>query len=240
MNRVELNNVDHAALRLAERYSAELGHSVNQMLLVPSEFEHAQREYPILFRRNDDGSFDAVALLGLDRGENLFLDDGGWNARYVPAIVRREPFFLGETGEEGGDGLSLFIDVDDPRVGESDGEPLFLPRGGNAPLLQQATAALHTVHDGRAEAAAMFALFLELDLIQPLNVQIQLGDGLEYRIPDVFSISADALSALAGERLDRLHRSGFLAHAIFARSSLGNLNRLVELKTAKLPQTIDA
>jgi len=210
------------------------------MLLVPGEFEEAQRDYPLLFRRNDDGSFHAVALLGLDRGENLFLGDDRWSARYIPAMVRREPFLLGEKGDEFGDELSLFIDLDDPRVSELEGEPLFLPCGGNARRLQEAASALRIIHDGRAQAAALFALLAELKLIQPIEVQVQLDDGLEYRIPDVFSISADELAALAGERLDRLHRSGFLTHAIFARSSLGNFNRLVELKTAKLLRTADA
>ena len=234
MNKVQLNNVDHSALRLARRYSAELGHSVNQLLLFPGEFEHAQREYPILFRRDADGAFQAVALLGLDRGENLYLDRETWNARYIPAIVRCEPFFLVEAKDEHGDSsLATFVDLDDPRVGESEGDPLFLPLGGHSPSLNEAELALRTVHEGLLQAQAMFALFADLRLLQPVNVQVQLGDGLEYRIPDVFSIDAGELSSLSGEKLERLHRSGFMPHAIFARSSLANMNRLIELKAEK-------
>ena len=94
--------------------------------------------------------------------------------------------------------------------------------------------ALRTVHEGLLQAQAMFALFAEMELLQPLNVQVQFGDGLEYRIPDVFSIDAGELSSLSGEKLELLHRSGFLAHAIFARSSLSNMNRLIQLKAEKL------
>jgi hypothetical protein len=235
MNKVQLNNIDHGGLRLSRRYSAELGHSVNQLLLVPSEFENAQREYPILFRCDADGEFQAVALLGFDRGENLFLVNETWSARYIPAIVRREPFLLGESERDTIEsGLATFVDLDDPRVGEGDGEPLFLPRGGNSPLLDQALSALRTVHEGLLQRQAMFALFAELDLLQPMNVQVQLGDGLEYRIPEVFSIDVGQLSSLSGEKLERLHKSSFLPHAIFARSSLANINRLIELKAEKL------
>ena len=67
-----------------------------------------------------------------------------------------------------------------------------------------------------------------------MNLQIQLYDGLEYRIPEIFSIDSSQFSALSGEKLEQLHRSGFLPHAIFARSSLSNINRLIELKAAKL------
>ena len=235
MNAVQLNNVDHCELRLARRYSAELGHSVNQLLLTPDEFEEAQREYPILFRRDADGAFQAVVLLGLDRGENLFLSNETWSARYIPAIVRREPFLLGESdGDTIDSGLATFVDLDDPRIGRGDGEPLFLPLGGNSPCLKEAEMALRTVHEGLLQAQAMFALFAEMELLQPLNVQVQFGDGLEYRIPDVFSIDAGELSSLSGEKLELLHRSGFLAHAIFARSSLSNMNRLIQLKAEKL------
>ena len=88
---VALDNVDHQHLRVIGGTSEV---SVNQALVVPSEFEQLQREYPILFRKDSDGGFQAVAILGLDRGENLFLREGEWIARYIPATLRRGPLFL--------------------------------------------------------------------------------------------------------------------------------------------------
>jgi hypothetical protein len=235
MNQVHLNNVDHQALRVERRYSAEFGHSVNQALLSPAEFEDAQREYPILFRRNDEGEFQAIVLLGLDRGENLFLSADQWNARFIPAEMRRGPFFLGQVEDGSGTAtLAPFIDLDDPRVGESEGEPLFLSLGGNAPYLEEVISALRIIQERAAGTRAMFGLFLELELIQPVNIQIELADRQEYRIPEVFSIDTAQLSSLAPDKLKRLQASGLLPHAIFARSSLQNINRLIELKAAKL------
>lgn len=83
MNRVLLNNVDHADLRVIAAHGVAFGDGVNQTLLLPTEFEAAQREYPILIRKDPSGGYHAVALLGLDRDENLFLDETGWRARYV-------------------------------------------------------------------------------------------------------------------------------------------------------------
>ena len=177
MNKVRLNNVDHAALRLERRYSAEFGHSVNQVGLSPAEFEDAQREYPILFRRKE-GEFQAIALLGLDRGENLFLAADQWKARFIPAEIRRGPFFVGQFEDSSGTAtVAPFIDLDDPRVGESEGEPLFLSLGGNTPYLEQVLTALKTIQERAADTQAMFSVFLELELIQPVNIQIQLADG---------------------------------------------------------------
>ena len=237
--RVPLDNVEHAQLRLIGRPSVDA--CVNQTLIVPPEFEELQREYPILFRRDDDGQFQSVVILGLDRGENLFLVDGAWSGRTIPATLRRGPFFLA-VGEEEGEAhdAALVIDLDDERVSESEGDPLFLSHGGAAPVLQSAAEALRTVHEGLEQSRAMFALFAELELIAPVEIEVDLGDGTNYRLADFFTISSEGLSSLGGDALERLNRSGFLAAAIHARSSLANINRLVELKTGKLASVVDA
>jgi hypothetical protein len=131
-NRVLLNNVDHHDLRVITRYAAVYGDAINQALIFPTEFEEAQREYPILFRKDAEGAFVAVVLLGLDADENLFLDDDGWSAQYVPAIQQRGPFSIGvprpdapETAEP-----MVHIDLDDPRVSRTDGQAVFRAHGG--------------------------------------------------------------------------------------------------------------
>src|SRR4029078_4512110 len=93
-NRVLLNNVDHKDLRVALRHGADFGDAVNQLLIFPTEFEEVQREFPILFRREENGAYQCVALLGLDRDENLFLGEDGWLSRYVPALQQRGPFSI--------------------------------------------------------------------------------------------------------------------------------------------------
>ncbi len=83
---VPLDNVDHADLRVAIRHGAAFGDAVNQLLVMPGEFEELQREFPILFRRGGDADapWYAVVLTGFDQDENLFLADGGWTTRAVP------------------------------------------------------------------------------------------------------------------------------------------------------------
>jgi hypothetical protein len=232
-NRVVLDNVEHHALRVARSGSAELD-QVNQTLIVPTEFEDVQREYPIFFRKDAEGKFVAIALLGLDKGENLFIDDGQWNARHIPSVHRRGPFFLGarETDETERE-LTLHIDLDDPRVSEAEGEPLFKPHGGNTPYLEHVAEALHTIHEGLAAAPVMFSLFEELELIQPIQLKVELGDGLTYNLPNFFTVGEQQFRSLSGESLERLNRAGFLAAAIFVRASLGNIARLIELKNRK-------
>jgi hypothetical protein len=234
--RVPLDNVEHAQLRVAPSFGPQFGDAVNQTTILPTEYDDAHREYPIVFRRETDGRFQSIAILGFDAGENLFLDGHLWSARYVPAAHRRGPFFLGTLKrEEFGETFQepvIHVNLDDPRVTQ-DGEPLFREHGGNAPYLNYVTSAFDAIRDGVQVSPAMFEAFNALALMEPLSLNVELADGRQFRFPELFSISAERLTCLDGVSLERLNRYGFLAAAIFVRSSLGNLPRLVELKNAQ-------
>lgn len=234
-NRVLLNNIDHADLRVITRHGPEFGDSVNQVLVFPTEFEALQREYPILFRKDANGEYQAVALLGLDRDENLYLDGGGWNARYVPAVQQRGPFSIAlQEGGPGGPSPMIHIDLEHPRVSRTEGEALFLPAGGNSPYLQHVARMLGAIYDGLEVSRPFFTALDELGLIEPVAVEVKLSDREAYELPDVYAISEARLSELGGPSLERLHRSGVLRAAYAVLSSLGNMAWLIEAKNRKL------
>jgi hypothetical protein len=232
-NTVLLNNVDHHDLRVVTGHGAEFGDSVNQVLIFPTEFEAVQREYPIFFRQDASGEFQAVALLGLDRDENLFLGDDRWQGRYIPAVQQRGPFSIGLQAADAESGAVIHVDLGHPRI-DATGEAVFLPHGGNSPYLNHIAGVLRTIYTGIESAPAMFAAFAALDLIQPVAVDIRLADARQYMLPDLYTIGQDRFSGLGGDDLGLLHRQGFLAAALWALSSLGNVERLIELKTARL------
>ena len=233
MNPVQINNIDHANLRVSPRAGSAFGDAANQALIFPAEFEEAQREFAIIFRRRDEG-LQAYALLGLDRDENLFLEDGRWTSDYVPAVQRRGPFSVGIDGSRpdgAGQGDPLvYIDCADPRVGADDGLPLFLEHGGNAPLLDHIASVLRVLHEGVTSAPAIYAEFEDAGLLQPVDIQISLSDEDGYELPDLLTIDQSALAELSGEPLETLHRSGLLRAATMAASSLGNIQHLIDRK----------
>lgn len=235
MNRVLLNNVDHADLRVIAGHGAAFGDAINQTLILPTEFEAAQREYPILIRKDAAGAYQAVVLLGLERDENLFLDETGWNARYVPAVQRRGPFSIAlqRDAVASEPRPMIHVDLDHPRVSRDEGEPLFLPAGGNAPYLQAASRTLGQIHDGLEIAGPMFAFFDELGLVEPIDVEIKLDDGTSYDLPDVFTLAPDRLAAVTGENLEKLHQSGLLRAAHWIIASMGNIEDLIARKTRR-------
>ncbi len=229
-----LDNVDDADVHVAVRAGAAFGDHANLLPIMPVEFEEAQRELPIVFRRGADGGIRGYVLLGLDRGENLFLTgadaDERWATRFVPAIQRRGPFALAR-GEEGEPVVQ--IDRDDPRVGAADGVPLFRDHGGDAPYLEHVRAALHLLAEGAQSERAIHADLEAAGLLRGVTLRIDLGDAGGYELTDLLTIDQAALAGLSGATLERLHGNGLLRAATMAAASLGNMERLIELKTLK-------
>ena len=107
MSQYEILNKDkHGQLRVRTGYGAELGDAVMYAITYPLEFRDIQSCYPILFTKDPTtGGFFAVAVLGFETQQNLFLKDGGWDAPYVPAVLERQPFLIatgGSNNETGG------------------------------------------------------------------------------------------------------------------------------------------
>ena len=147
-----LNNVDHQDVRIITDRSRRYGDDVMLALTFPFEFRNVQAHYPILFQGNASDGYYPVALFGFEQGENLFLDEGGWHAGYIPAMIQREPFLIGyqESAQEGEGGRTrvLSLDMDHPRVNTEVGEPLFQPLGGRTPFLENAANLLETIYLG--------------------------------------------------------------------------------------------
>lgn len=232
MTQALLNNVDHHDLRVrtAPPIAAE---RVNLALLFPTEFVEAAREYPILFRRGAKGDLHAVALLGLDACDNLFLDESGWSARYVPATLRRGPFSIAMQERADGTEPMIHVDLADERVNRSEGHAVFLPHGGNSPYLEHVSAALQAVFTGLSTAPRFYAALIDAALLKPVRLEIKVSDHKQYDLDDFFAIEEEALAALRAERLAALHAAGFLAPVFAAAQSLGNLSALVERHRAR-------
>jgi len=227
-NPVLLNNVEHKDLKVITTRSPAYGDNVMFAVTFPAEFRNLQAHYPIVFRKTGDGvSFEALALLGFQDGENLFLSDQGWDAPVIPLTVARHPFLIGVAGEE----MMVNIDLDNPRVSSTDGEPLFLPHGGNTEYMEQATSILLEIHQGLQTMSPFVAALLEHSLLESFSVDIELADGSQNRLGGYYTIHEENLMALSGEALERFAKSGYL-HAIYmVIASMSNFTVLVERKT---------
>lgn len=238
-NNVLLNNVAHQNLKVITRFSAEFGENVGSVMAFPTEFLELQKEYPILFRQNlETQKYHATVLLGFHQGENLFLNPNakaGWNANYIPAVIAKGPFLIGMQSRDSSNTNTpvIHIDLDHPKVSEQEGYPLFLEYGGNSPYLEHIVSVLNVIHQGVAVQDSMFNLFSELDLIEPVNIEIDLNNGEKYRLIGNCTINKEKLRGLAGDQLERLNKLGFLPLAYAVINSMTNIRRLTEIKNSE-------
>jgi hypothetical protein len=241
-----LNNLTHKNMRVITRYSAELGDNVATAIVVPTEFARAQREYPIFFRKDPtSGEFSAIVLLGLKKDENLFLDESApqdkrWTADYVPGVIARGPFFIGyQRRQVGGrieDSPVIHVDLEHPRISSTEGEAVFKPDGSNTPYLDRIADVLNSVHQGLESSKPMFEAFQAADLIEPVQLEIKVSAEEQFNLTGLHTISHQKLRNLDSDRLFQMHRAGYLQAAFLVASSIGNVQRLIELKNRRQRQ----
>ena len=128
---IPLSSQDHANYKLQVRPKMPFLAETHAVPVTIDEFVMVQRHMPIVFSSGENPV--PLALMGLNQGVNVFLDENGELAGapvYMPAYARRYPFLLAKLREDSEE-LSLCFDPTTDIVGEYDeGEVLF--EGGEA------------------------------------------------------------------------------------------------------------
>ena len=181
------------------------------------------------------------AILGFEKDENLFVERDRWITTFIPATLARGPFSLGYIRAEDGDDspagtrpeMKVMIDDQHPRL-RADGQPVFLPLGGESPYLEGIKRVLQTVDAGLRVDRLLYRELVAMDLLEEVKIQISVFPELRYDFSGYHTINQKKLAALGSDQLLRLHRLGLLGPVFFLVSSLGNFQKLVNLKIARL------
>ncbi|MBC2778260.1 SapC family protein [Parasphingopyxis marina] len=124
---VPLSSQQHGNYKLQIRPKLPFLTGTHAVPVTIDEFVVIQRYMPIVFSSGENPV--PLALMGLNQGVNVFLNDDGTlidgRPVYMPAYVRRYPFLLARLTEESQE-LSLCFDPTTDIVGEhEEGDPLF-------------------------------------------------------------------------------------------------------------------
>ena len=223
-NAVALNNIDHKDLRVITTRSAAYGDDVKSALTFPAEFRNVQACYPIVFHKAADGKFQAIALLGFQDRENLFLGPSGWDAPYVPLTVERQPFLIGFRDRE----PTVHIDLASPRVSRTEGEALFREYGGPTDFLERMSSVLLTIHQGLEAMPAFVESLLQHELLESFVLDVELDDKSQHRLTGFYTINEERLGTLDASALERMHKAGYLQAIYMAIASLSHFRDLIE------------
>lgn len=232
-----LNNVDHKDLKIDVRPDRRYGDFVNCVAVLTTEYSDLHKQFPILIHRSaDTRELAAHAILGLEKDENLFIENGEWQTHYVPAMIARGPFSIGYRRRDDDGGQSketlIMVDEDNPRCG-AEGEPVFLEFGGETPYLEYVRRVLRTIESGVHVDKVFFGLLDELDLLEPVAIKITLTSERQVNFNGYHTINRERLAGLDGYGLQRLNEAGVLGLVFFLISSLDNFEKMIELKNAR-------
>lgn len=234
-----LDNVTHKDVKVITAQHPKLGGNQSYARVMLSELRAAQAEFPLFFRKNNEtGQFEIIAVFGLAEQENLFLDDQGWQAHYLPITVQRGPFLIGFQSSDDPsnpeDKPVVHIDMDNPRVNTQDGEPLFLPQGGQSPYLQHISSVLNAIHQGNNDSQPFMDALQSYELIEPVNLKVQLNNGDNLELGGLYTVNEDTLKNLSPEYIATLHQQGYLDHVYMLLASLQNMTKLIARKNQRM------
>lgn len=235
-----LTSEAHRDLRIRTERGADLGDAVMSCLAVPNEFRQVQNEYPILFRLNPErDSFTALAMFGFEAGENLFLDDDRWDARYRPLAIDIQPFLIGQpflTGMSapGAVDKQVHVDMAHPRIGGGEGTRVFDEDGRPTPYLETIAERLGALDAGYQASEDFFNALRRNELLEPLTLEITLNDGSINRLVGFHVIDESRLQGLDAAALGELAAEDHLMPIFMALASLANLSALIARKNRRL------
>ena len=137
-----------------------------------SEFVPAGRHYPIVFI-GDGQAYNAVAVVGMNTKENLFVSDGRWaDDVYMPAYARRYPFCMAKVNVNQVEQKNRLICVEQSAIDES-GEALF--ESGQPTAKWQAFERLLGEYETDLERTReLCAILADYGLLEPFSMQAKL------------------------------------------------------------------
>jgi len=227
-----------ASVDIGANYTFSRG--VNSVPLMAVEFPQAAAEYAIVFAGTGEAVMPAV-ILGVRSSENLYLaKDGGWQAKYIPAFVRRYPFVFSSSD----DGKTFTLCVDEAFPGfnrEGRGQRLFGDDAKPTPFVDNVLKFNQEYRTQFLRTQSFCKKVVELGLLEPMQAQIALESGERMSLGGFMAVNRAKLKAVAGDKLAELAQTDELEllylHLQSMRNFTGLKDRLVVIQGGKSEET---
>jgi hypothetical protein len=220
----------HGSLYLEDVTDYSFTAGINAVPLMAVEFIRAATEYAIVFAEVRDDVLPAI-VLGVRPAQNLFLsEDSKWQAKYIPAFIRRYPFVFSATNDP--KMVTLCIEESHPGLNrDGRGHRLFGDDGKASSYTEEVLKFLkeYQIH---FERTRLFGKRLkELDLLEPKQAQVTTPKGEKLTIGGFMAVPRKKLRALGGEALASLAKTDELEllylHLYSMRNFEGVKDRLI-------------
>lgn len=200
---------------------------MNSVPLTAIEIPLAAQEYGIVFAGSDEVVAPFV-VLGIEGNENAYLaEDGSWNAKYVPAFVRRYPFVFAESKDR----TTFTLCVDESWEGcnrEGRGERLFDDEGEKTPYLGKEMDFLQDYQKRFQRTQAYCKKLVELNLLESMKADVTYGGGEKRSLTGFKVVIRDKLKDLPAEKLSDLAKTDELELTYLHLHSMNNFTKMLE------------
>lgn len=209
---------------------------INSAPLMAVEFPLAAAEYAIVFAGAGESLMPAV-ILGVRDTENLFVSkENVWDAKYIPAFVRRYPFVFSANP----DGQRLTLCIDEEFSGfnrEGRGQRLFDDAGKPTGYVDNVLKFLQEYQAQFVRTQGLCKKIRELDLLEPMQAQVETASGAKLALGGFMAVSRQKLKALPPETLSALAQTDELEllylHLHSMRNFVSLRDRLAAIEGAK-------
>lgn len=233
---VPVNSGRHAQSSVEMGTDFSFTRGVNSLPLMAVEFPQASPDYAIVFAGDKTAVMPAV-ILGVRGNENLYLSkDGSWQAKYIPAFVRRYPFVF--SSSEDGETFTLCIDENFSGFNqEGRGQRLFTEDGKTTPYVEGVLKFLQEYRSQHVLTQEFCKKLIELDLLEPMQAEFTMASGEKMSLNGFMVIDRKKLNDLPGDVLSELAKTNQLELIYLHLQSMRNFNavkdRLVLIKGGK-------
>ncbi len=231
---VPLSFAKHGNVSLEPAADFGFSSGINAVPLMAVEFPNAATEYAIVFTVTEQDVMPA-AVLGIKNEQNLYLSsESKWEAKYIPAFIRRYPFVFSTSA----DGTNLILCIDETHPGinlEGRGKRLFGEDRKPSAFTDQVLKFLKE-YQTQFERTRLFGKHLrDLGLLEPMQVEVTAPSGEKLKLSGFHTISREKLRTLDGDSLAALARTDELELIylhLYSMRNFGNVkDRLLSTMT---------
>ncbi|SFR60732.1 SapC family protein [Thiomicrospira sp. ALE5] len=231
-NLTALNSEVHQNFCLQPSQSFHFAADTHLIKVMLPEFVQVSPQAPILFieQSNDEG-FIPVMLMGLNHGENIFVNNhGDWIGGYIPALIRRYPFSLVKSGDD--NKLVVCFDESSGRLSatsQDEGAQALFIDGQPSDTLISVQNFLGEINIIESNTDSFVADLVAKNLLKPIDINYNESESNK-TIRGAFVINEERLNNLPNETFIDFKNKGYLV-AIYAHLiSLQAVSKLINKK----------
>lgn len=219
----------HGALRV-NRESYAYAKNLSMVRLSGAEFAAAGHDFPIVFMMIEDQPVP-MALMGLRKSENLFVDRRGQWApgTYLPAYLRLYPFLLAEVQDTRS--LAVFVDQASPLLSKNTGLKIY-DRGQYGPALSSAVELGREYHFDQIKTRFAMNALKAQDVFVRQDLSVETTGPKPIKISGLWVVDRKKFSTLSDAAFLELRAKGALELVHLHFASLNRLDALGRRRAA--------